>query len=178
MAEVRQLLDGLATVSTRYPAAREMALSTVNRLVAELDGMPEEFAKTYQYPELYGKLAEIALNLNDPALAATLAGKAIAIDPLQPEALVAAAIAAAVDNGDASSLTEQAVALIRDPVWDDATGTYDMHTIVATAMIETLDRHLDQYPDHRTALDRLRATLYEQLPSRPSAGGRFIPSPS
>jgi tetratricopeptide (TPR) repeat protein len=162
MAELGVLLEMMERASGKGTTLPVQTMS--DRLVSELDAMPEELKLTYQYPLLYTELARLALDLSNPAHAVELIAKSLAIDPVQPEGTAIAAIAAIVTGADAGDQTTAALGVLQNPIWLDATSRVNPFDQVKAVMTGTIDRAVAHYPDKAAALRQLRSLIESQPP--------------
>jgi hypothetical protein len=164
MADVRDAIEAIVSLMEGHPERAAIVLSTVPVFRAALDGMPAEFAGTFQYPQLYGQLGAMALRADDPATAAALLRRALEIDPHQPPVEADLALAVLASGGDATAEIENAIAESRDPLWnDDPNDPAEGANTVLPPMTARIDEYLVAFPDRVEMVRPLRDAIAAEL---------------
>jgi tetratricopeptide (TPR) repeat protein len=117
MIDVHDLIAAIGSVLTTHPDRTALVLATVPTLSGALHGMPADYAKTYQYPQLYAQLGAVALDADAAATAEPLLRHALDIDPLQPGAQADLVLAVLAQQQDAGVEIETAIAISGDSAW-------------------------------------------------------------
>lgn len=165
MISVRDAIEHLSALLTSHPDGAGLVLEVVPILAAHLDAMPTDYARTFQYPQLYAELGDLALNAGDAASAEPLLRRAIAIDPHQVVAWANLALArlAAGDLATAEAEIDGAIAMTRGPVWDfDPDDPGLLRRQVLDLMSVQLDDYLLRYPDRREVVQPLGDAIAQE----------------
>jgi tetratricopeptide (TPR) repeat protein len=173
MTHVRYTIEAIAALLKTHPDRTALAMTTVPTLTAALDGMPADYAKTYQYPQLYAQLGALALDADAPANAEPLLRRALALDPLQPAAQADLAQTVLAQQRDASAEIKAAIAVSQDPVWKtDPTDPTALPKQVLAAMSGRIDDYLARFPDRTETMRPLRDAIAAEVARLSTATGQ------
>lgn len=164
MTSFRDAIAAIDSLLKSHPDRTSLALTTVPTLSSALDGMPADYAKTFQYPMLYAQLGALALHADAAATAEPLLRHALELDPRQPQALADLALTMLVQNRDAATAIDGAIAESRDPIWQgDPIDPTAKPKLVLTTMSGRLDDYLARYPDREETIRPLRDAIAAAL---------------
>lgn len=156
MIAIRDTIKRLASLVTSQPDRSASILALVPAIAADLDAMPADYARTYQYVQLYAELGDLALDAGDAVSAEPLLRRAVSIDPHQTPALANLAIAVLIQGRSATPEIDAAIVDTRDQVWqldpDDPTVLPRQLLDVMTAQSED---YLTRFPDRAAVVQPL-----------------------
>lgn len=173
MYAIRDAIEAIGALLKTHPDRAPLVLGTVPALSAALDGMPADYAKTFQYPQLYAQLGAVALDAGAAATAEPLLRHALALDPRQPAAQADLVLTVLAQQRDAGPEIAAAVALSRDPVWqsDPNDPTAGAKQVLA-AMSGRIDDYLARFPDRAEAVRPFRDAIAAELARLAKGGGQ------
>jgi Flp pilus assembly protein TadD len=158
LAFMRSMATDFSRFMRLAPGSAADILPGLRLVAAELDRIEPEVAAAggYQYPAVYARLGQLALDAGDPMLAERLLRRSVALDPDQPAALTALALAAADQGRDPDPESAALVRQLYAPIWRDATIAADAWL---PRVMQQINVHARRFPDRAAALEPIREAL-------------------
>jgi class 3 adenylate cyclase/tetratricopeptide (TPR) repeat protein len=167
-----QAIEQLDSLIEERPERMPEVTETLDPLSQALDDMTPEELGSYQYPQLYAELGQLALFADAASRAEPLFRRSLEIDPHQPVAQTDLVLALLAQDEDATAEMEVAIEEVADPYWSRV---YDFENPerLRTMMDSEVSRYLEVFPQRASAVEPLVSAI-QQADENPRESGTGV----
>ncbi|MEA2528488.1 MAG: hypothetical protein QOG89_132 [Thermomicrobiales bacterium] len=171
MSDVRDAIEAISSLVKTHPDRAPLVAATVPTFAGALDAMPAEFAKTYQYSQLYAQLGAMALHADDGGRAEPLLRRSLELDPHQADAHADLALAVLAQDRDAAAEIEAGIVDSRHEVWQwDASDPTAVPRQLLAMMTARVEEYVARFPDRAAMVRPLEEAIAAELERLDSGG--------